>query len=508
MVAAAQGYVQAAYASPRDPLPRLAAGVTLAELGALRDATDQFRKAVEFAENDPIAALLLSAALEENGFGSEAQQIYLDTTRRFGRRAGNGLDTSNSVVRLTAATKQYPDSPIFYLLLGDAYNVSEQWTKADEAYTRSAKLAPLWAKPLVNLGVSRQAQGRSEEAITTFDHALALDPKNKRVQILKADAEVKAGKNRSALLDYQQVAAARGIAPTLRFQAETGIGQVFANEQKLDKAVAQLNQAQQLASKDPTPSAFEGELRVRNGDYGGGADAYERALGITRNGGLFAAGRSALYRAKAEAELSGRKPATALETVRQALIDEPANAALWHRLAAQAYFQQKDPGMASEELRAALESENGPYPLDTLRAIDASGLLKPFKESYTQQLNAAETGFLSRKSDSGISISSATPAEKTTESRIGALAALAHIARYQNDTPDEIRLREQLTQLRPKNGWDWFLLAEVYDWRAKEPANARAAYSRALEVGGLNDSARKRASDRNSALTTLLYRPN
>jgi Flp pilus assembly protein TadD len=162
--------------------------------------------------------------------------------------------------------------------------------------------------------------------------------------------------------------------------------------------------------------------------------------------------------------------------------------------------------MAAEELRAALDSENGPYPLDTLRAIDASGLLTAFKDSYSQQLGAAETGFLSRETVNGIAISSAAPGERTPEHRIRALAALAHIARYQNDTPEEVRLREQLTRVRPDNGWDWFLLAEVYD-RRKEPSNARAAYLKALEVGGLNDAARKWASDRNAALTAPLYRP-
>jgi tetratricopeptide (TPR) repeat protein len=506
MVAAAQSYLQAALAAPSDPLPRIAAGITLAEQGRLADATDQFRKAVEFAEDDPVAALLLSSSLEGSGFGSDAQQIYLDTKRRFGRRAGNSFDTSNSVARLTAANKQFPNSPVFCLLLGDAYNLAGQWSQADEAYIRATKLAPLWAKPLVNLGISRDAQGNSAKAIATFERALALDPKNKRVQLLKADAQLKSGRNRSALLGYQQVAAARGVAPALRVQAETGIGQALAYEQKPDAAVVQLNQAQQLAPRDPTPSAVLGEFLNKNGDYQGAADAYGTALGITRNGGLFA-GRSALYRSTAEAQLSARQPRKALSTTRQALVDEPANAALWHRLAAQAYFQQKDTGMATEELRAALESENGPYPLDTLRAIDASGVLKAFKESYAQQLGAAETGFFSRKTESGISISSAAADAKRPENRVRALAALANIARYQNDVREEIRLREQLTQLRPNNGWDWFLLAEIYDRRAGEPANARAAYSKSLEVDGLNDAARKWASDRNSALTAPLYRP-
>ena len=90
------------------------------------------------------------------------------------------------------------------------------------------------------------------------------------------------------------------------------------------------------------------------------------------------------------------------------------------------------------------------------------------------------------------------------------LVALAHIARYQGDSHTEVRLRRELTKLR-NNPWDWFLMAESYDSRIVEPASAREAYLKALEInnrgGGLNEATVNYARNRLMKLTQPAYKP-
>jgi hypothetical protein len=168
------------------------------------------------------------------------------------------------------------------------------------------------------------------------------------------------------------------------------------------------------------------------------------------------------------------------------------------------------PEDTSLHLRLALETSNGPYPLETLRAIDAQGLMNDLVSEYQKQLELATTGRFQQSNDTGISIVMSAKSKTLPGSQVRALKALADIARYQNRLPDEIRLRRQLTTVRD-DAWDWFLLAEIFDQRQIEPASAREAYVRALELhnahGGLTEAALQWARKRNAALTEPIYKP-
>jgi len=546
MTLAARGYLLAVLVNPRDPMTRLAAGVALADLGRGADSLAQFRKAVEYAEDDVIANLLLQNALTESGSVSEAQMLNQDIYRRFGRSQGGGLDASTSIARLREMLRRHPDSPLFALLMGDAYQLSELWDKADNSYRRAIALAPNWSKPRVNLGLSRLAQGKTSEAITQFEQALNHDPKNVQARLWKSDAELKAGKNAQAirtlapLMTYQVTShqidanSARsnivnnGIGyvtgagvvkpvdkvkgPSVIAQAYANVGRAFANSRDFDKAALNLNRAQELAPNDPTPSALLGDIRLQNGEYAAAADSYSTALNLVRDGGLFAR-RPFLYRSLAEAQLSARRPEQARRTLESALRDEPGSSALWHRLNAQAFAAQGEIEKARGELKAALYAESGPYPLDALRAADAQGALPWLQEECKSDMTAAETGFRNRQTvNGGVSVSSVPKEERTPQLRIQALMALAHIARYQNAPAFEVAYRMQLIQARsdarmPLSAWDYFLMAETYDQRLLEPINARASYSRALEIGGLSDGATRWARQRLEKLTASSFKP-
>jgi tetratricopeptide (TPR) repeat protein len=473
---AARNYAQAVLANPREPMLRLAAGVALAENGMVSQAVEQFRVAVRYAEDDVISALLLQSALSQTGAGSEAQEIYQDTYRRYSRADKPGLDVSRSVARLNAAIGDYGPSPVFYLLLGDACQLGQDFPGADRAYAKAHDLAPRWAKPVVNLGLSRLAQGKSDLAIATFQAALKLDPANKQARVWET---------------------------TVR-------GQQFANNRQYPRAIATLNSAQRLAPKDPTPTVIIAQIEADNGNLMGAADAYETALRITRDGGLFAQ-RPMLYRYLAETWLTAKKPEKAREVLLDALRDEPASAPLWYRFLARAHFDLGQAEQGEEMLKAALDSEPGPYPADTLNALDGpKGLLDRLKARYNDELKAAAAGFSTTVQPDSVKITAVTPENRAVSQPIRPLLALAHIARYQRDFREEISLRRRLTELR-NNPWDWYLMAETYDQRLFDPANAREAYLRALEIhnekSGLNEATVQYARERLKALTGPAYKP-
>jgi tetratricopeptide (TPR) repeat protein len=472
MKGAAKAFSSAVLASPKEPMLRLSAGILLAEVGLPADATRQFREAVRYAEDDVIAALLLQSALTEQGAGAEAQEIYQDTYRRFAKPGKNGLNVTTSIARLKGAIQQYGESPVYYLLLGDAHQLAEEWAEADRCYLRAERLAPRWVKPLVNRGISQLAQGKLDGAITIFEQALKVEPRNKQAQVLRI----------------------------------TGEGQRYANARSFGRAIDTLNYAQKLAPKDPTPSVMIAQIQTDNGNFQAAADAYETALGITRSGGLFAQ-RPVLYRSMAEAWLSAKQPERAIETLHRALTDEPNSSPLWYRLIAEAQFDMGEVESGRGNLRAALDSESGAYPLDTLRAIDAKNQLLALKQEY----QALEKGFIQETQPSGtVKITMANPNSRTSDNQVRALVALAHIARYEGNFREEVRLRQELSKRR-SSAWDWYLMGETFDLRLSEPTHARDAYLKCLEIANrqndLNEATRKFARERLSALTAPIFKP-
>jgi Flp pilus assembly protein TadD len=119
---------------------------------------------------------------ENSEDGVEAQALYSRIVQRFSRPGVPGLETTASVQRLLEAQKQFPQSPILSLLLGDTYQLAEQWSKAEASYGQAIQLARGWVKPRINLGLCQLAQGRSSEALSSFQGALALDPETPRLR--------------------------------------------------------------------------------------------------------------------------------------------------------------------------------------------------------------------------------------------------------------------------------------------------------------------------------------
>ena len=456
---AAREYVRAVQSAPNDVALRLATGVLLAAAGDGNAALAQFRAAVALAENDVVASLLLEEALREQGRAVEAQNLMFATVRRFGSDTPSAgatvLDASGSISRLREAVRRFPQSAVMHLLLGDAYQVAERWKPAGDAYRRAAVLAPKWARPHVHLGIAYLSQDRADEAIRAFEAALVREPRNTQVLLNKGDAEAKAGRPVAALKTFRKVAGARDE----RAEARMRIGQVQLQSGQTLEAIRNFDVAQRLLPTSPAPLLGKAEAQVKVGNYAAGADAYRSALKLAREGGGLLSSRPMLYRGLAEAQLSARKPDAALETLAQALREEPQNRPLWHRLTAEAHFAGRDRAAGEAALRRALESDVGRYPLDILNAIAGRNLIVSVTGAYE-----AEAG---RRDEVG--------------RRAVALVALAHLAQYAGNVSGEVAYRQQAVAARPL-ATNWFLLADALR-RSRRYPEAHRAYRSALRQG-------------------------
>jgi tetratricopeptide (TPR) repeat protein len=281
---AARAYDQAVRLAPSDPILRVASGVTQAATGNLAFATANFRAAVTLADDDVVAAYLLQVALREQGKSAEAQTVLFDLTRRFApaRPGGGGLNASGSIARYRQATVRFPQSPLLWLLRGDACQIGEQWPEAEQAYRRAAELAPRWAKPRVNQGIALLSQDRAQEAIRAFEDALALEPTNPQVLLNKGDAEARHGRIVDAMKTFARVGGSRED----RAEAKTRLGQVLMRAGRAARALREFNDARRLAPNSFAPAAAVAELHVTNGNLAAGVEAYRSALKLADTGGL------------------------------------------------------------------------------------------------------------------------------------------------------------------------------------------------------------------------------
>lgn len=487
-------YYYAKEADPGSLMAHWCLGVTLSAQRRASLAIKEYREATRIAEDDLITALLLQGALQENEEPGAAQQVYLDSVRRFSLKGKPGLDASGSIQRLQEALQKLPESPILTLLLGDAYQVSLRFEDAGRAYRRASALAPSWPKPQINLGLSYLAQGKASQAVEALDNALKFEPANPRALLALGDAQLQAGNNAGALKVYNKLTNINSVA----VPAATGVARASMALGQASIAVSSLKSARQRAPRDPAPAAALGDIQMKTGNYAEATESYASALKLSEEGGLFSA-RSSLQRALAEAQLAAKRPGDAQQTLQKALVADPENEALWRRLLAKSLIEQNDRPNAEQELKRALLNERVLYPKDTLELIAAEGWTEKFVASFRADLQGARTGVRSTSvGQSGVVVSS-MPISK--EGEIVALSGLAHLLRFTSAVREEVSMRRELVRLRG-SGADYFLLAQAQE-RLGEYPDARTSYGQAVRKGDLPRAIQDLSLDRVRKLANL-----
>ena len=81
-------------------------------------------------------------------------------------------------LRLNQALERAPDDPRLWNALGHFHNTRANWLQAQEYYIRAHEMGGTKASLNNNLGMSLLMQGRTQSAVSKFEQASELNPKN------------------------------------------------------------------------------------------------------------------------------------------------------------------------------------------------------------------------------------------------------------------------------------------------------------------------------------------
>ncbi len=229
-------------------------------------AASQYRRALELNPKSAAAARGLGRSMSEVGDKSAARiafgrAIEIDPASA-GARNDFGVflfrsdEIDRSLEELIEAVRLDPAAAAFHENLGRVFRKKRMWKEAEREFADAARLAPNETAVWVALGATRAEQKRLDEAAIAYSTALSLDPLNE--------------------------------------EAAVGLAAALAAAGKLAEAEAALGKAIENNTKSPSLWNNLGVVRVEQGSYASGADAFQRALALDA---AFDAARSNLARA-------------------------------------------------------------------------------------------------------------------------------------------------------------------------------------------------------------------
>jgi tetratricopeptide (TPR) repeat protein len=475
---AAISYARVRNKFPSVLLPRLLEGVALLSSSQPQKALTTLRKAVQLERgNNLIAFRLLQGALVDSGDSPAADALERDMARR-------DLTPSVAIRHLLEWAQVLPESPTLLLLLGDAYQLGEEWKDAERAYQKAMTLAPRWVRPRMNSAMALLTQGRAPEASRRLEEALKLEPSNDQTRFVLGDAYLSAGRPKDAISAYEKVQRASPLA----VQAQLNIAQAHVYSNNLSAATNSVNNAVKMAPEDPVTRAAQGEMQMRGGDYPRAAASFSTALRKAD-----ASLRPLLLRQLAQAELQDKRYDAARQTIQQGMTEAVQNMAPWYCLLARVARGKSDSEGVEAALRNALETDNDLYATETLAEIERSGLAGKLLSAYQSLWQNTSNGVNSSSQNSqssqsnretgrggfggGLTVKSVP---NTPSARVRNLQALAHLARNASQYGVEVRVREDLIRQRPTVA-EYYLLALAYDHNSETP-NALAHYNKTRQM--------------------------
>lgn len=341
---AAELLQKAANEKPQDEVVRLTTGVALANVRRYSEAAEQFEWAVRIAPGGVIPLLLLDGTYSEMGNGVAAKQArgkansLISSGRAFGTGQSSDRMLADSLVR-------YPRNAIAACLLGDSYQLQGKLELAKAQYSRSASLAPLWAKPVFNLGLSNlPTDAKSAEA--SFGRVIELDPSNSRAYLWLGDAYLKQKREDKAVEAYTQA----GKDKALVAEAQMRIGN--AQMQRGDYGLAQQNfeAAASNAPQDARPLAGQAQVFQNTGQYKQAESKYNEAGVVLTQNSAPASSQGVVTKQMADVQVAQGKIADANENYFRAYNLQPTYSNAFALAGAQKQANTLPESVASNEV--------------------------------------------------------------------------------------------------------------------------------------------------------------
>jgi len=147
-------------------------------------------------------------------------------------------------------------------LAGDKAMAAEQWEAANDLYAKCIRSKPAEFEVLSNMGAAESHMGRMEDAIKSYEQALALAPDNPKVEFNLAVTLIKAG-NYNAAADY--LSKLRESAPDIRVEELLAFCYFHLGRYSLAARAGERVQAAQPG--DPANALILGSAYSRLGQY-------------------------------------------------------------------------------------------------------------------------------------------------------------------------------------------------------------------------------------------------
>lgn len=173
------------------------------------------------------------------------------------------LIAAGSYVSISAqSASRNPTDGHSFCLAGDEAMTAAQWEAANDLYTRCLRSESARFEILSNMGTAQSHLGRMEEAIKSYQQALALAPDNPRIDFNLAVAFVKAG-NCNAAVDH--LSKLRQSAPDLRYEELLAFCYFHLGRYSLAARAAEKVKA--IQPDDPANALILGSAYSRLGQY-------------------------------------------------------------------------------------------------------------------------------------------------------------------------------------------------------------------------------------------------
>ena len=301
--------------------------------------------------------------------------------------------------------------------------------------------------------------GRDELARDALERALELNPGLPSAIYNLAYLDLRVGRENEALAGFERLIAqgrrpdGEGVPPSMRAQALTNLGYLYARRQQHAEAAAALEEAVAITPEHAGAWLNLGQARRALGEPAAARTAFERAYALAPDD-------AAIVRYEAEARVESGASASAVGMLEQALARTPTDAGLWYTLA---------------RAQAALGQDAGPSFASALQA-DADD---------RQGFGALAAFQLARRAcdrqDAERCASYADRALQLRASWIDALLVAAQGRRALGDLAGAQDALERAVRLDPTRAEVHNNLGDIY-CRSRDPQRAERAFLRALEI--------------------------
>ena len=434
------------------------AALAFIQLRDLITANQFLAKAQASTHGDPVTMLLRHAAQSLAGSDAAANATWLEITRKYGTDTGV-LDLALPLRRIKDFMEGNASCCILLLLHADLYQFAGEPKASQELYRRIIKQQPEWPRPHINYGLALISSGKVDEAIRILERAVSLDPNDAKAALLLGDARMRDG----ARADTTEPV---GTKASPDMSVTQGI--VELKRGNLDRARSDFKAARGLAPLNPAPAIGLADVERIDKNYVKAAAHYTDALQLAIRGG-YASSEPAIRLSLADVYITAGRFHEAMEVLETGLKRFPLLMDKWNVRRADAADGLRNPALAEQVLRTALESVEASE-VECAFSIQKRGLIEKCILTYQVELSK----------------------KPGAARRAQIQTALGHIYTTQGDHAAAYAIRLDVAKSRGR-GIDWYR-AGTSALAAQKLIESKDAFRRALASTNLPSDVRKALS--------------